>query len=84
LKQQTAQLAGTPLMGAEMDGQTPLVGKLSSSSVFEMPAREPVGSEMESPGLKEVSTSGIGDRTGASRLPMKRTGVGLQVERILS
>lgn len=44
-----AEIMGTPILGHEMDGQTPVENELDSAQVFEMPAREPVGSKLHTP-----------------------------------
>lgn len=43
------EIAGTPIPGHEMDSQAGIGNEVDDTQVFEMPAREPVGSELHTP-----------------------------------
>ncbi|KAF8857296.1 hypothetical protein BDZ45DRAFT_803431 [Acephala macrosclerotiorum] len=44
-----AEIAGTPILGHETDSQAGIGNEAGDTQVFEMPAREPVGSELHTP-----------------------------------
>jgi hypothetical protein len=78
-----AEMAGTPILGHEMDSHTPVGSELGATEIFEMPAREPVGSEMgtpvhsplASPRSGEASpmlSSGWNSPAGGARSPLRR------------
>jgi hypothetical protein len=67
-----AEIAGTPILGHEMDSQVPVGSELDSPQIFEMPAREPVGTEMHSPGASPSLSPGV-LRSG-QRSPLSREG----------
>jgi len=67
---EVVQIAGTPIMGVEMDTHVVAADELDSSVVHEMPAWEPVRTELPS--------SGVGDYSLLrSLLPVTRKDVGL-------
>jgi hypothetical protein len=75
LEHEIFQIAGQAVTGPEMDAQPPAPGELHSSPMYEMPAREPVGNEMHSPGLDEDlrsrsrrSSASVSRRFGLSRV----------------
>jgi hypothetical protein len=52
-KKRRAEIAGTPVHGHEMDSQEAAIKELPVEDVYELPAREAVGSELGSPREKE-------------------------------
>jgi hypothetical protein len=44
-----AEIGGTPILRHEIDSRTPVGSELGANEIYEMPAREPVGSEMATP-----------------------------------
>jgi hypothetical protein len=74
-RREMVQIAGTPVMGVEMDTHVVAVDELDSSAVHEMPAWEPVRIELPS--------SGVGNNSFAtSPLPVTRKDVGVAQARL--
>lgn len=52
-----SEIGGTPLLGQEMDAQAGIGNELEGHCVYEMPASEPVGSELHTPHNTTAATT---------------------------
>jgi hypothetical protein len=69
-RREVVQIAGTPIMGVEMDTHVVAADELDSSAVHEMSAWEPVRTELPSSGVGNYSFT-------TSPLPVTRKDVGV-------